>query len=347
MDKEADNDTQPVLAVEEPVELIQNASASQRPTSPSLQSNQQASELIMGAIDRGRPSRSHFLGLKSSAAPSTPPRSPEHVKNPTIIQPSKPVGGSTGDSTKSSHKYRAPSPFFRARRSREKARARDTSPEVGPLTDTAESDGESVGAGTRRYRPQASAYDDVDESGTEAELDTDSEADNDSLGEDEEIFFDEETEKNTEANAIYLEGDSAGLAGEPAALPADDRSVLDTFGEEIEQDPHGEGPNVVVGPEPMFQTSQFTPKRRKSMRSGEELVTSRPSFARDRCTMTLTQGDPDAALESSGKRMRRYVVLSDLSEESRYAVEWAIGTVARDGDEVFLISVKEDEAKGK
>jgi hypothetical protein len=40
-------------------------------------------------------------------------------------------------------------------------------------------------------------------------------------------------------------------------------------------------------------------------------------------------------------------VLSDLSEESKYAVEWAIGTVARDGDEVFLISVKEDESKGE
>jgi len=204
-----------------------------------------------------------------------------------------------------------------------------------------------VGAGTRKYRPQASAYDDADESGTEAELYSDSDGDEDSLGEDEEIFFDEETEKNTEANAIYLEGDSAGLSGEPAAVPDDDRSVLDTFGEEIEQDPHGEGPNVVVAPEPMFSTSQFAPKRRKSMRSGEELVTSRPSFARDRCTMTLTQGDPDQALESSGKRMRRYVVLSDLSDESRYAVEWAIGTVARDGDEVFCISVKEDEAKGK
>lgn len=201
---------------------------------------------------------------------------------------------------------------------------------MGPLAKDAESDAESAGTGPRKYRPQASAYEedsDSDEPFTETEDE----------GTDEEwIEFDEETEKNTEANAVYLEE-------EPEE---EERTVLDTFGEEIEQDIHGEGPNVVVPPQPLFQASSFAPKRRKSMRSGQELETSRPTFARDRCTITLTHGDPDGALEQSGKRMRRYVVLSDLSDESRYAVEWAIGTVARDGDEIFLISVKEDESKG-
>ena len=280
---------------------------------------------------------------RTTSPPSTPPKSPENTKTaqPTVIQPSKPVGSG---SSKSGSKYRAPSPFFRARRSREKARARDASPEVGPLQDTGvESDGESIGGGSRKFRPQVSAYDDGDESGTEIESDIESETgDDDSLAEDDELFFDEETEKNTEANAVFLEGDGAGLSMEPG----EERAVLDTFGEEIEQDPHGEGPNVVVAPQSMFGRSSFAPKRRKSMRSGIELVTSRPTFARDRCTITLTHGDPDGALERSGKRMRRYVVLSDLSDESRYAVEWAVGTVARDGDEIFLISVKEDESKG-
>jgi hypothetical protein len=55
------------------------------------------------------------------------------------------------------------------------------------------------------------------------------------------------------------------------------------------------------------------------------LVISRPEFGRNRCTITITHGEPDAALERSGKRSRSYVVLSDLSEESGYAVEWAIG----------------------
>jgi hypothetical protein len=39
----------------------------------------------------------------------------------------------------------------------------------------------------------------------------------------------------------------------------------------------------------------------------------------------LTQGDPDAALEESGNRLRSYVVLSDLSAEAGYAIEWCIG----------------------
>jgi hypothetical protein len=55
------------------------------------------------------------------------------------------------------------------------------------------------------------------------------------------------------------------------------------------------------------------------------LTTSRPEFGRNRCTVKLTQGDPDAALERSGNRLRSYVVLSDLSAEAGYAIEWCIG----------------------
>jgi hypothetical protein len=217
---------------------------------------------------------------------------------------------------------------------------------VGALRkDNYESDAESVAE--RRFRPQVSAYEDDGESGTEAEPMSDDEEDTDLSYGEEEIMFDEETEKNTEANAVFYEGDAAGLGGVVAApvVEGDDRAEL--LSEEIEQDPLGEGPNVVVPPEPLFQQpTHLQPVRRKPLKSGLELETSRPIFARDRCTITLTHGDPDGALEANGKRLRRYVVLSDLSEESRYAVEWAIGTVARDGDEVFFISVKEDESKG-
>lgn len=276
----------------------------------------QASNIILGAMSRGRQN-------------SSPPTSPK-PNNPVL--PSRPVGGS-------SRTPRAPSPFFRARRSRESARARDTSPEVGALErDAYESDGESVGRPT--FRPQSSAWED-DESGTEnedEELEED-ELDDDELeliAEDGGVKFDQETTQNTEANALFYEGEAAGLSADPV-------EEFDKFGEEIEQDLLGEGPNVVVPEAPIFPVD--APVRRKTLLSGLDLVTSRPSYARDRCTITLTHGDPDAELETSGKRLRRYVVLSDLSDESRYAVEWAIGTVARDGDEVFLISVKEDESK--
>ncbi|KAH9080476.1 hypothetical protein EDB83DRAFT_2539774 [Lactarius deliciosus] len=77
------------------------------------------------------------------------------------------------------------------------------------------------------------------------------------------------------------------------------------------------------------------------------LVTGRPVFQRDRCTITLTQGNPSRALSISGRRPRRYVIASDLSDESRYAVEWGIGTVLRDGDEILIVTVSENDSKGK
>lgn len=344
----------------------------------------EVSNLILGAIDRGRPSSSPnmdssemkktpsalaALGLRAAAIGSSssvtpaPPKSPEKIVEPSpkeatemkasFLQPSMPVGGASKGPTKD----RAPSPFFRARRARDQARARDTSPEVKALKkdkDNGESDGESVG-GVKKFRPQVLAYEDesaseieTEEEGSGVDLD-----DEDILDEDGEVIFDEETEKNTEANAVFFEGDAAGLGGraptddfDAARDDPDNRSQLDFYGEEVEQDVLGEGPNVVIPPASVFAVpSQTRGKKNKSVRKGLQLDTSRPSFARDRCTITLTQGDPDGALEESGKRMRRYVVLSDLSEESRYAVEWAIGTVARDGDEIFLISVKEDESK--
>jgi hypothetical protein len=35
-----------------------------------------------------------------------------------------------------------------------------------------------------------------------------------------------------------------------------------------------------------------------------------------------------------------------MSEESRHAVEWAIGTVLRDGDEMLIVNLNGNEAKG-
>ena len=305
----------------------------------------QASNLILGAMSRGRKGRTGSdgaggalaaIGLKGAGITS-----PIAASRPEKVQKSKPVGGS-------STKARAPSPFFRARKSREKQRARDTSPEVGALEKDAasESDGESIA--TRSFRPSNSAWTD-DEDETEPEHDVESEDDLDELDSDElelidedgGVKFDDETVHNTEANAVFHQG------GEPDAEPGEE-GPLDSYGEDVEQDVLGEGPNVVVPPEPLFPVSYMSPvKKRQTLDSGLELTTSRPSYARDRCTINLTHGDPDASLEESNKRLNRYVVLSDLSEESKYAVEWAIGTVARDGDEVFLISVKEDESKGK
>ena len=153
-----------------------------------------------------------------------------------------------------------------------------------------------------------------------------------------EAEFDIITERNTEHNALIPHVDPNGAV-------------------EIEDpDPVGEGVNVVVAPEPYFPSSLNTlgsmnrgkrnPRRRKSVKTHEPLSfhTSRPVFQRDRCTITITQGDPESKLGT--RKRRQYVVASDLSQESRYAVEWGIGTVLRDGDEMLIVTVVENDSKG-
>lgn len=225
------------------------------------------------------------------------------------------------DTASLSLRARSQSPF-----SLRRFRSRDHSPAPLPLE---ESDSESITS--RRslaVRPQ-NAFSDDGDSGSE-NAGEDSEDEEDDWSEDDDTF-DSVTERNTERNAqITVMGGIGEVDGD-----GDMDAAMDP-------DPLGEGVNVVVPPEPYFPStlnrSSFgssrgkrgAPKRRKS--KNQEflpLSTSRPLFQRDRCTITLTQGHP----ESYGRK-RRYVVASDLSDESRYAFEWGIGTVLRDGDEL-------------
>lgn len=229
-------------------------------------------------------------------------------------------------SSRSRSRARSQSPFtFRRFRTREPS----PTPQPLPLThsDTELSDSSSV-------HPRTTAY--ADDSGDEHDGETEDEdwSDDD--------LFDPVTEANTERNAII--GPVNGEGG-LAAL------------DEVEPDPLGEGVNVVVPPEPYFPTTlnagsgstrgKRNPRRKKSVKHHEHLPfeTSRPIFQRDRCTITINQGDPEGKL--GDRRRRRYVVASDLSEESRYAVEWGIGTVLRDGDEMMIVTVVENEAKSE
>lgn len=228
------------------------------------------------------------------------------------------------ESSRSRSRARSTSPFsFRRFRQRD----RDPSPptEAIPLghSDVDLSDSASF------VRPHATSYDSGDDTvGDETEDEDWSEDD----------FFDPVTERNTERNAIIAPvPQDGGIAGV----------------EDVDPDPLGEGVNVVVPPEPYFPSTlnsstraKRNPRRRKSTKHHEPLAleTSRPVFQRDRCTITITQGDPIGKLGGRGKR--RYVVASDLSEESRYAVEWAIGTVLRDGDDLLIVTVTENDSKG-
>ncbi|KXN88218.1 hypothetical protein AN958_07677 [Leucoagaricus sp. SymC.cos] len=231
------------------------------------------------------------------------------------------------NASRNQSRARSTSPFFFRRKHR------DSSPTPQPLP-LAHSETDLSDAGSIHPR---NAFTDDQDSGDEAVGETDySDDDLDDGGD----FLDPVTERNTEHNAIIT------------PVPAQDGpNALD----EAEPDPLGEGVNVVVPPEPYFESTlnsgasttrnRRNPRRRKSVKHHDPLPhhTSRPVFQRDRATITVTQGDPVGKLGS--RKKRKYVVASDLSEESRYAVEWGIGTVLRDGDEMLVVTVVENENK--
>lgn len=235
--------------------------------------------------------------------------------------------------SRSQSRARSTSPFtFRRFRQRETS----PTPQALPL---GQSDIDLSDASTS-IRPR-NAFSDAEDSGDETAGD-DGETEDEEWSDDD--LFDPVTERNTERNAFI----------EPTIVDG-----LIVAADEVDPDPLGEGVNVVVPPEPYFPSTlnsfsrtssgsvkgKRNPRRRKSTKHHEPLPlqTSRPIFQRDRCTITLTQGLPDAGL--TDRRRKRYVVASDLSEEARYAVEWGIGTVLRDGDEMLVVTVVENESK--
>jgi hypothetical protein len=70
------------------------------------------------------------------------------------------------------------------------------------------------------------------------------------------------------------------------------------------------------------------------------------SHSPDRTVTTIIRGE-FLELEKRGefKRQRKYLVSSDLSPQATYAMEWAIGTVLRDGDSLWVAQAlsKDDE----
>lgn len=228
-------------------------------------------------------------------------------------------------SPRSRSRARSQSPFLFHR-----IRQREQSPAPQPVP-LAQSDGEL--SDTSAVHPRSTSFTDEAESGDELAQETDAETEDEP--DSEENFFDVVTERNTEKNAQIL---------------------LDVTGipEVEEPDPLGEGVNVVVPHEPYFPSTLNTGaestrgkkgvKRRKTLKHEPlPMRTSRPLFERDRCTTTITQGDPQSKL--AGRISRRYMVAIDLGEESRYALEWGIGTVLRDGDELLVVHIIENESK--
>lgn len=50
--------------------------------------------------------------------------------------------------------------------------------------------------------------------------------------------------------------------------------------------------------------------------------------------------------EEGTRRVRKYLVATDLSDEAAYALEWTIGTILRDGDTLLALYALDEESKG-
>lgn len=73
-------------------------------------------------------------------------------------------------------------------------------------------------------------------------------------------------------------------------------------------------------------------------------ITSTPET--NRCVRTIYRGDfgkMQQEAEDDQRRVRRYLVATDLSDEAAHALEWTIGTVLRDGDTLLAIYCVDEE----
>ncbi|KAG8886293.1 hypothetical protein FRB98_001355 [Tulasnella sp. 332] len=289
------------------------------------------------------------------------------------------------DSTGTSHPHRDPSPAIAALQCSPSDYESDGEPisaqwgkrkswgKKGRTTKVRNSAFESVKDDTQTEGEETEVEDDNESGWSE---DSDEDEDGDDGGEDDgDNGFDPVTEHNTNANAFpAAEDDMHSLL-----LLDDDeeQDMPDPLGEGINvvrpeeplfaktlmghTSPKVPPVRTLSNPPPSKESSKpstpaevaaRTPRRKKTLKSSHghtndplPLSVSRPVFARDRCTVVVTHGDPAGAATGGGRETKRYIVFSDLSEESKWAVEWGIGTVLRDGDEMILVTVQETESK--
>ena len=86
-------------------------------------------------------------------------------------------------------------------------------------------------------------------------------------------------------------------------------------------------------------TDAPAPNREDELRKAARLAIYEGPVAHtpDRTVTTLVRGEYlDMEKKGEFKRQRKYLVSSDLSPQATYAMEWAIGTVLRDGDTLWV-----------
>lgn len=152
--------------------------------------------------------------------------------------------------------------------------------------------------------------------------------------------FDETTLRNTLFNATSLT-DYGKNGAVPLMTNYEDEDLLDPAADEFQT-----APNIVFSRtiEPTMHRARELNQLPVSQPGRPKLATTGPVFERNRCTVTMVYGDYAEKAQRS-KRPKRYVVASDGSEGSQYAINWAMGTVLRDGDETLIVSVMETDTK--
>ena len=85
-------------------------------------------------------------------------------------------------------------------------------------------------------------------------------------------------------------------------------------------------------------------KRAQKLSVNMTSIVSTP--ATGRCVRTIYRGDfakMQREAHDNQRRVRKYLVATDLSEEAAHALEWTIGTVLRDGDTLLAIYCVDEE----
>lgn len=106
-------------------------------------------------------------------------------------------------------------------------------------------------------------------------------------------------------------------------------------------DHNGSGLNTPVGSDEEADLSDIKQAQNLSIH-----MSSVDTTIPDRAIRTIIRGDfprLQQEAEEGIRRQRKYLVATDLSEESVYALEWTIGTILRDGDTLFAVYAVADE----
>lgn len=85
---------------------------------------------------------------------------------------------------------------------------------------------------------------------------------------------------------------------------------------------------------------------RRAQKLGVIMTPIMSNVSTSRCVRTIYRGDfakMQREAEDDQRRVRKYLVATDLSDEAAHALEWTIGTVLRDGDTLLAIYCVDEE----